>query len=132
MSQEQNMNFSEQLKESPEKPTSTIDYILSGRAKITFSGKSAGPRTIGFREFEGDNYSYLCDVPSLSEPGKTWQTELCVWFPAAYYPEFDERLNKKPGMQIYILTGQGDMLLTKKPEIIEKVYREIRKQTDGH
>jgi hypothetical protein len=108
----------------------TIEYILQGRAKITFSSKSSETRTVNFREYAGTVYSYWLEVPSLAKPGETWKTELSVWFPAAYYPLFDEKLNRKQEMQIDILTGQGQMPLSSSQDTLKRVYAEIRRQTD--
>jgi len=113
-----------------ERPLTVIENILQGKAKITFSSKSSETRTVNFREYAGTVYSYWLEVPSLAKPGETWVTELSVWFPAARYPLFDEKLNRKPEMQIDILTGQGQMPLSSSQDTLKRVYEEIRRQTD--
>ncbi|KKU67666.1 MAG: hypothetical protein UX89_C0013G0002 [Parcubacteria group bacterium GW2011_GWA2_47_16] len=110
---------------------STIETILGGGAKIKFLSESMEERDIiGKGKFKGNTYSYELEVPHLTRPGEKWVTELAVWFPAAHYPLFDERAERKPEMQIDILTGQGNMTLTKNPETMRKIYEEIRRQTD--
>ena len=109
---------------------STVETILQGGAGIKFLSDHLETREVGFKPFQGRVYSYEIDVPHLTNPGERWVTELGVWFPASHYPLFDERLDKKPEMQIDILTGQGHMPLTKNPVTLRKVYEEIRRQTD--
>lgn len=115
---------------SPVKAPTTIETILQSGAKIQFLSQHTETREVGFRSYQGTVYSYELKVPLLTKPGEEWTTELGVWFPAAYYPKFNEKLDRKPEMQIDILTGQGHMALTKNPETMRKIYEEIRRQTD--
>lgn len=115
---------------SPIETSPTIAAILQGGATIKYLSNHLETREVGSRLFQGRVYSYELKVPHPTKPGEKWLTELGVWFPAAYYPKFDERLDRKPEMQIDILTGQGHMQLTKDPVTLRKVYEEIRRQID--
>ncbi len=108
----------------------TLDIILGGQGKITYLSSHMESREVGFTKYQGTVYSYELVVPHPTKIGETWTTELGVWFPAAFYPKLNERLDRKPEMQIDILTGQGHMPLTADSQKLIKVYEEIRRQAD--
>ena len=115
----------EQIEYDGKRPT-VIENILNGQAKIEFLSESMETRG----RYQGTTYCYGLTVPHLTKPNEKWVTTLSVWFPAAFYPLFDERMNRKPEMQIDILTGQGEMALSRNPETLRKVYDEMRRQAD--
>ncbi len=111
-------------------PLSTVGAILTGKSQIKYLSSHMETREVQFREYPGNVHSYELIVPHLTKAGEKWITEIGVWFPAAHVPEFNERVDRKPEMQIDILTGQGHMALTKNPETMRNIYEEIRRQTD--
>jgi len=107
----------------------TVRSILTKQSAIVHVGEGSflQKRTVAGTEYPGSSHQYKVILPSPTKSGETWTTYLTSWVPTSLTPEDFE---KNPDPQLYITTGEGEMLFSKNPEIVRKVMKEIYRQME--
>ncbi len=111
---------------------STIEAILTGKVKIVpvDGGSYYQEKEIGGYRWYGTSYQYDIDGLPKGVNGEsgTWNTQLIVWTPNPLV--YSDLRGRPPGMQIYIATGGGEMVLTDNEEHKVAVFQEISRQLE--
>jgi len=135
MNTAENMSGQEPSKKERDETSPTVEYILGGKADIKLLSESRGSKWVEDVHYMGRVCSYEISVPNVTRPDEMLTTELSVWFLDDGYPAVSPSGKKRPEMQIDIFTGQGpmqgQMKLSGQREILDRVYAEIRRQTDN-
>lgn len=104
---------------------STVENILTGKAKISLLTNGTESRTIAGREWLGHSYTYNLTVPHPIKEGENLETTLTVW---DALPLSQGRFIERPKTQLTILTGQGETPFSGDQGVVDKVLDEISRQ----
>jgi len=69
-------------------------------------------------------YKYKLTIPSPNDDSKKWETTISIYHPTKNNDSFE----KVPDFRIKILSGQGEMELTKDIKIREMIFKKIAEQ----
>ncbi len=116
----------QERREGPFSKPTTVENILSGKAKISLLTDGSDNRIIAGREWLGHSYTYNLTVPHPTKEGENWETTLTVW--DALPLTLPRGVYERPKTQLTILTSQGETGFSRDEGTVRKVIDEISRQ----
>ncbi len=104
--------------------STVVQNILSGKFIVEFISENLDKDEFKDSNHLANCYNYKLTIPSPNDDSKKWETTISIYHPTKNNVSFE----KVPDFRIKILTGQGEMELTKDIKIREMIFKKIAEQ----